>query len=67
MTLATTEKGFQAACVELARILQWRVFFVRDSRGSPSGWAAAGTTAGAAVSGQGEFSGDSHFTPPIFA
>ena len=38
MTKATTEKGFQQAVVDLSRLLGWRVFYVRDSRGSPSGW-----------------------------
>jgi hypothetical protein len=32
------EKSFQQAVVDLARLLQWRVYFTRDSRGSPSGW-----------------------------
>jgi hypothetical protein len=32
------EKGFQAGVVHLARLLGWRCFYVRDSRGSPSGW-----------------------------
>jgi VRR-NUC domain len=38
MTRATTEKAFQQSVVDLARLLQWRVFYVRDSRGSPGGW-----------------------------
>jgi hypothetical protein len=38
MTRATTEKGFQQAVVDLSRLLGWRVFYVRDSRGSPGGW-----------------------------
>jgi hypothetical protein len=38
MTRATTEKAFQQAVVELARLLRWHVYFTRDSRGSPCGW-----------------------------
>jgi hypothetical protein len=32
------ESSFQAGVVKLARLLGWRVMFVRDSRGSPEGW-----------------------------
>ncbi len=32
------EQTFQASVVQLARLLGWRVFYVRDSRGSPAGW-----------------------------
>jgi VRR-NUC domain len=38
MTRATSEKSFQSAVVDLAHLLRWRVFYVRDSRGSPGGW-----------------------------
>jgi hypothetical protein len=38
MTRATTEKAFQAGVVQLAGLLGWRAFYVRDSRGSPAGW-----------------------------
>ena len=34
----TREKSFQASVVQLARLLGWRVFYVRNSRGSPGGW-----------------------------
>ena len=32
------EKAFQRGVIDLARLLGWSVFYVRDSRGSPSGW-----------------------------
>jgi hypothetical protein len=35
---ATTEKGFQQSVIQLARLLGWRVHFVRNSIGSPGGW-----------------------------
>ena len=35
---AMTEQAFQAAVVELARLLGWRCFYVGDSRRSPHGW-----------------------------
>jgi hypothetical protein len=38
MTRHRLEASFQASVVELARLLGWRVFYVRDSRGSPEGW-----------------------------
>jgi hypothetical protein len=34
----STEKAFQQAVVDLAALLGWRFFYVRDSRGSPQGW-----------------------------
>jgi VRR-NUC domain len=36
--LAVSEKAFQSSVVQLARMLAWRVFFVRESVGSPEGW-----------------------------
>ena len=36
--VVNAEKRFQAAIVQLAGLLGWRVFYVRDSRGSPGGW-----------------------------
>jgi hypothetical protein len=35
---AVTEKSFQASVVQLARLLGWRVHYVRNSIGSPQGW-----------------------------
>jgi hypothetical protein len=40
MKIATrmSEGTFQAGVVELGRLLGWRCFYIRDSRGSPPGW-----------------------------
>lgn len=38
MTRHTHEKSFQASIVQLAGLLGWRHFAVRDSRGCPPGW-----------------------------
>jgi hypothetical protein len=36
--LNVTEKSFQAAVVQLARLTGWKLFYVRESVGSPHGW-----------------------------
>jgi hypothetical protein len=38
MVTITREKSFQGAVVDLAVMLGWRHFAVRDSRGCPAGW-----------------------------
>lgn len=34
----TSEKGFQQAVVDVARLCGWRVYWTHNSRNSPAGW-----------------------------